>query len=247
MVRYKILIEYHGEAFCGWQKQNHSPSIQEEIEDAIYYLSNQRVEVIGAGRTDAGVHALGQVAHFDICSKREYTTREIEGGLNHYLSSYPISILSACKVDQGFHARFSAKSRQYRYKILNRRAPLSLHKGLFWHVIEDLDHAYMHQAAQILIGKHDFTSFRTTQCQSHSPVKTISSIEIKRDMDIITMVIEAPSFLHNQVRIIIGTLRNLGNHKWDISRLNKILELKDRKAAGQTAPPSGLYLDKIAY
>ena len=247
MARYKLLIEYDGYGFCGWQRQEEEESIQGSIEKALYKMAEQPVTVVGAGRTDAGVHALGQVAHFDMIGKRSYDTQEILGALNFYLKAKKISILSIEKADDNFHARFSAKSRSYKYKIVNRSAPLAVQAGMAWHIKEQLDIELMNKAAQILVGKHDLTSFRSTQCQSPNPIRTIDSISLIQKDENIEMKITAPSFLHNQVRIIIGSLRKIGNLSWEPEKLQHVLRAKDRKLSAETAPPDGLYLEKILY
>lgn len=245
MQRYKIKIEYDGTPFVGWQKQAISPSIQEVIETAIQKMIGSEIVLFGAGRTDAGVHATGQVAHFDI--RKNFPMDEILGALNHYVKPFPISILSVEEVDNEFHARFSAKSRTYIYKIFNRKAPLALENGRAWHVKEDLDVKSMQEAANYLIGKHDFSSFRSAQCQSKNPIKTIDAIELTKKGEGIQMRIQAPSFLHNQVRIIIGNLRKVGNGSFRPLQIKEILEAKDRTKAAETAPPDGLYLVEVKY
>jgi tRNA pseudouridine38-40 synthase len=245
MQRYKIVIEYDGSAFHGWQQQKGLISVQESIQDAIEMFSGEVVTVHGAGRTDAGVHAMGQVAHFDLNKIR--SSREICSALNHFLKNKNIAILDATEVRQDFHARFSATSRSYIYKIINRRAHLTTQHGLAWHIPENLDINLMHVAAQHLVGLHDLESFRSTQCQSKSSVKSIDVIRVERHGDGIEVFIRARSFLHNQVRIIVGTLRKIGNTFWEPSKVQEILDARDRSAAGQTAPPCGLYLYGVEY
>lgn len=245
MQRYKITIEYDGSNFHGWQQQKGLISVQESIQEAIEMFSGEVVTVYGAGRTDAGVHALGQVAHFDL--KKPKPSREVCSALNHFLRTKKIAVLEAVEVCHDFHARFSATSRSYIYKIINRRAHLTTQEGFAWHVPEKLDENLMNSAAQHLVGLHDLESFRSTQCQSKSSVKSIDVIRVERHGDGIEIFIEARSFLHNQVRIIVGTLRKIGNRAWDINKVNEILAARNRSAAGQTAPPCGLYLCDVKY
>ncbi len=245
MKRYKITIEYNGQPFIGWQRQEVEPSVQGTIEAALFKMSGVQITLHGAGRTDAGVHATGQAAHFDI--RQDFPMDEIMGAINHYVKPLPISILSVEGVDNEFHARFSAVSRAYIYKIINRKAPLALENGRAWHIKEELDVEAMQEAANYLIGKHDFSSFRSAQCQSKNPVKTIDAIELIRKGEGIEMHIKAPSFLHNQVRIIIGNLRKVGNGTFKPLQIKEILEAKDRTKAAETAPPDGLYLVEVKY
>lgn len=245
MQRYKITIEYNGAPFVGWQSQGEKTSIQEVIEEALLQMSGQYIELYGAGRTDAGVHAMGQVAHFDL--RVDFPTNEIIGALNFYLRVVPISILSVEKVASDFHARFAAKSRSYVYKIINRKAPLALEAGKAWHLRESLDMDLMQVAANSLIGKNDFASFRSIKCQAKSSIKTIDEINFLKKGELIEMYIKAPSFLHNQVRIIIGNLRKVGNGDFAPEMIKQILEVKDRTKAAATAPPDGLYLVKVEY
>jgi tRNA pseudouridine38-40 synthase len=245
MQRYKITIEYDGSDFHGWQEQKGLRSVQQTIQEAIFKFSGESVVLYGAGRTDAGVHAIGQVGHFDLQTFKD--PNEVSRALNHFLKNEKIAILKTEEVTEDFHARFSAVSRSYVYKILNRRAHLTTQKGLAWHVMEPLDVTLMHEAAQHLIGFHDLTSFRSAQCQSTSALKSISSIAVERHGENIEVFITARSFLHNQVRIIVGTLRKVGNGFWHPSKIQEIIEARDRSAAGQTAPPYGLYLRNCLY
>ncbi len=239
MARYKIIIEYNGSDFHGWQEQKGLKSVQQTIQDAILKFSSELVMIYGAGRTDAGVHATGQVAHFDLQNPKD--PNEVRRAINHFLKNENIAILKCEIVPQDFHARFSAISRSYVYKIINRRAHLTTQKGFVWHVIEPLDATLMNEAAQHLIGFHDFESFRSAHCQSQSSLKSIDSIRVERHGGNIEIFITARSFLHNQVRIIVGTLRKVGNGSWNPSKVIEILQAKDRSSAGQTAPPYGLY------
>ena len=248
-MRYKAIIEYDGTAFIGWQKQKYASghrSVQESIEEAIKAFSRQAVDVYAAGRTDAGVHALGQVIHFDLpINKEEYV---IKNALNHYLRRDMIAVLEIQKVDSEFHARFSAKARHYLYKISNRCAPLCINHMRMWHVHKKLDVECMRDAAARIVGKKDFASFRAKSCQSKSSIKTVDSLEIvEEEGDAIHIYISAPSFLHKQVRIIVGTLVLCGSHSFAPSYIGDILEKKDRSAAGCTAPPYGLYLRRVDY
>jgi len=246
MPRYKITIEYDGTPFVGWQMQDNGPSVQGAIKDAVTAMSAESVQIFGAGRTDAGVHARGQVAHFDL--EKSFPDKNIRDGLNAHLGSMPISILSAEAVEEDFDARFSAVKRHYLYRIICRRAPLALDRERVWRVPVPLDVEKMHQAAQALVGKHDFTTFRATQCQSKSPVKTLDEISVvKTSEGEINIHVNAPSFLHNQVRSIAGSLKNVGDGKWGVDKIAEVLEAKDRKACGQTAPASGLYLCQVDY
>lgn len=244
-MKYKITIEYNGWGFVGWQEQEGLRTIQSTIQQAIFSFSGETVVVHAAGRTDAGVHATGQVAHFEL--QKQTSPDEICGALNHFLRTEGIAVLSAEQVPHEFHARFCAKSRSYFYRIKNRRAHLTLDYRLAWMVPEKLDIDLMNEGAKYLIGKHNFESFRSTQCQANSPLRSIKSIVASRDGDDIRIDISAQSFLHNQVRIIVGTLRKIGNGCWKPSRVAEILETKNRSAAGETAPPYGLYLSKVEY
>jgi tRNA pseudouridine38-40 synthase len=245
MQRYKITVEYNGYDFHGWQEQKGLRSVQQTIQDAILQFSREAVTVYGAGRTDAGVHSTGQVAHFDLQNPKD--PNEVCRAINHFLKNDNIAILRCETVPKDFHARFSATSRSYVYKIINRRAHLTTQKGFAWHVIEPLDTTIMNEAAQHLIGFHDFESFRSTQCQSRSSLKSIDIIRVEMHGGNIDIFISARSFLHNQVRIIVGTLRKVGNGSWNPYKVVDILKSKDRSAAGQTAPPYGLYLTLCTY
>ncbi|MFI4955147.1 MAG: tRNA pseudouridine(38-40) synthase TruA, partial [Gammaproteobacteria bacterium] len=211
---------------------------------AIGKASGIILNLTGAGRTDAGVHATAQVAHFDLA---DFPSDELFGALNHYVKPHPISILKVEEVDAEFHARFSATSRSYVYKILNRLAPPAIDVNRVWHVKEPLDEKAMHEAAQVLIGTHDFSSFRAAPCQAKSPIRTVTKLVIDREGELIRINITAPSFLHNQVRIIVGNLREIGNGKISKADLQNILQAKDRTIAKQTAPATGLYMCDVAY
>lgn len=246
-MRYKITIEYDGTNLLGWQKQNEGVSVQYFLEEAINGFSHKYVEVIGAGRTDAGVHALGQVAHFDLETIMD--TFHIKEAINARLRilEAPVSVLEVEEVDDSFHARFSAKGRGYIYRILNRRAPTVLLKDRVWVTGFPLDVEKMRQGAKYLIGHHDFSSFRGAGCQAASPVKTLDKIDIDVYGDEIVFTVEARSFIYHQVRNIVGTLKQLGEGRLEPEDIKKILEAKDRKAAGVTAPACGLYLNKVMY
>ncbi len=245
MPRYRINVEYDGGPFCGWQMQANGPSIQGALTRAIKSLSAEEVAVFGAGRTDAGVHALGQVAHFDL--SRQWETDKICAGLNFHLKPDPIAILGVKEVDDGFHARFSASMRHYCYKIITRRAPLTIERGLAWRVNSNLDAPVMHEAGRSLIGRHDFTTFRSAHCQSNSPVKSINSVDVTRLREHISIKISARSFLHNQVRSIAGSLKMVGEGRWTVSDFNAALKACERSKCAPVAPPGGLYLVQVDY
>lgn len=245
MSRYKIEIEYDGGSFYGWQEQEELPTIQSSIQKAIQQFCGEVVVVHGAGRTDAGVHALKQVAHFDI--DKVTTAKDVQSALNHFLQYSKIAILSAEEVENTFHARFSAKNRSYIYKIINRRQHLTHDKGFAWHVVEQLNIEAMNCGAKHLIGRHDFESFRSAQCQARSSLKSIDSLRVERHNNRVELFITARSFLHNQVRIIVGTLYKIGRGSWEPDKILEILALKSRSAAGRTAPAHGLYLSDVTY
>ncbi len=243
--RFKLTIEYDGTNYRGWQLQDNAPSIQEELEKAAFKFCQSQCRFHAAGRTDAGVHAKGMVAHVDI--PRDVEAFKVMDALNYHLKTVPISILASEKVDDDFHARFSAKKRYYRYHIINRRAKLSLQKGKAWQIKEELDAEAMHDAAQVLIGKHDFTTFRSVQCQSKSPLKTLESLTVKRDGENIYVDTSAISYLHHQVRSMVGCLYYVGRGKWTKQDLKDALLVADRNALGFNAPPDGLYFMKVDY
>lgn len=248
MARYKMTLEYDGTPFSGWQRQA-SPilSVQGCIEEAILKLTGKRVLLFGAGRTDAGVHATRQVAHFDSEIKIQDVNSFIKS-VNFFLRPYPICIFEVCEVQEDFHARFSAKSRSYSYLILNRQHISVLLNQKVWHVREQLDIDLMQEGAEILKGFHDFTSFRSTHCQARSALRTISTIKItKAEPDLVNIYINAPSFLHNQVRIIVSGLKNIGCGEWTIENLKKVLDARDRTMSAATAPACGLYLCDVEY
>ncbi|WP_420548977.1 tRNA pseudouridine(38-40) synthase TruA [Curvivirga sp.] len=245
MKRWKITIEYDGGPYVGWQRQNNGPSIQQSLEEAINAFSQEEIYVQGAGRTDAGVHATGQVAHFDMI--KEMTDLKIREAINAQLRNNSISVLEVEEVDMEWHARFSAVGRAYLYRILDRRARPALDKGRVWHCRTRLDHEAMHGAAQRLIGQHDFSSFRASECQAESPIKTLDKLDVSRHGDEIHIIVEAKSFLHHQVRNFAGTLQLVGSGRWTADDITKALEAKDRQAGGPTAPSDGLYLTTVIY
>ena len=245
MPRYKLTLEYHGGPFVGWQRQAEGASVQGALEAAIFKLSGETVTVTGAGRTDAGVHALGQVAHFDL--QKSFEPGEVQGALNHYLRPDPVVVLDAQSVDDQFHARFSAKARHYLFRILNRRSPPALEEGRVWHVPHRLDPDAMHAAAQYLVGQHDFTTFRAAECQAQSPVKTLDRLEVSRHADEIHIEASARSFLHHQIRSFAGSLKLVGEGKWTPKVLKAALDARDRASCGPVSPPDGLYLARVDY
>jgi tRNA pseudouridine38-40 synthase len=244
MPKFKITIEYEGSDFVGWQKQENGLSIQETIEDAVYKLTGETVTLFGAGRTDAGVHAKGQVAHFDLI--KYFESDEIRDGLNQHLRPLPIAIIDATEAGPDFHARFSAKKRSYEYLIINRRSPLTINKNRAWCVFKKLDLDTIYQESKSFIGNHNFQAFRSVDCQATSPKKTIDEVFIKEKHEKISISISAKSFFHSQVRIMVGTLIEIGKGKITKSVKDIILS-QDRAQAGVTAPACGLYLLKVDY
>ncbi len=246
--RWKLIIEYDGTNYSGWQRQQDVPSIQQSIEDAITLFCQQDIPIFAAGRTDAGVHAGGQVAHFDLdYGDRPLSPYNLAKAINAHLRDQPISILGAEEVAPDFHARFNATSKMYCYQILNRPAPPTFQANQVWHVNMPLNADAMHEAAQVLIGHHDFTSFRDSQCQANSPLRTLDRLDVYREGDLIKIEAEARSFLHHQIRNFAGTLILVGQGKWDKDGIKHALHKKDRKAAGVTAPPSGLSLLRVDF
>ncbi|MFI3241368.1 MAG: tRNA pseudouridine(38-40) synthase TruA [Alphaproteobacteria bacterium] len=244
---FKILVEYDGTGLCGWQKQLEGDSVQEFLECAIFNLTNEKVEVNGAGRTDAGVHAYAMCASVDV--KKEISEYNFVEGINFHLRELKASVcvLSAELVDGAFHARFSAKSRSYVYRIVNRRAPLVVDKDRAWHVSQKLDVEKMREAGQYFIGNHDFTSFRAAACQALSPVKTLDVFEVNQLGDEIKIYVKAKSFLHNQVRNMVGAVKEVGVGRFEPEDIKKILDYKDRKKAPVCAPACGLYFYNVEY
>jgi tRNA pseudouridine38-40 synthase len=245
MPRYKLTIEYDGAPFRGWQIQPVDLTVQGVLTAALEALSGEKIAVQGAGRTDAGVHARGQVAHVDLA--RDWDTDTVRDALNAHLRPHPVAVLSAEQVPDTFDARFSAVKRHYRYRIANRRPDLTLEAGRAWRVPRRLDEAAMQAAAQFLIGKHDFTTFRSTECQAKSPLKTLDVLDVIRVGDAIDIDCSARSFLHNQVRSMVGSLVLVGDGKWSPDDLRKALAARDRAACGPVAPPDGLYLMRVDY
>ncbi|MCW9034533.1 MAG: tRNA pseudouridine(38-40) synthase TruA [Rhodospirillales bacterium] len=247
MPRYKITIEYDGTGLVGWQRQDNGFSVQQALEQALAKLSPREEPpvVYGAGRTDAGVHALGQVAHFDL--KGDYTADKVRDGINYHIRPNKVSVLKAEVVDEEFNSRFDANERAYLYRILNRRPPAPLKQGQVWEVKVPLDATAMHEAAQVLVGNHDFTTFRASVCQAQSPVKTLDMINITEEGEEIHVRVRARSFLHHQVRNIVGTLKLVGEGNWTKEDVKNALEAKNRIAGGPTAPAYGLYLTEVVY
>jgi tRNA pseudouridine38-40 synthase len=245
MPRYALTIEYDGGPFVGWQRQANGLSVQQRLEEAVAAINGARAIVHGAGRTDAGVHALGQVAHIDMA--RVWRADKLRDALNAHLKPAAVAVIAARAVDDDFEARFSAIRRHYRYIIDNRRAPLALTLGRAWHVKWPLDAEAMHAAAQHLLGRHDFTTFRASECQANSPVRTLERLDVRRVGARIEIEVSARSFLHNQVRSMAGSLEHVGSGKWQAEDLADALAAKDRTRCGQVAPPQGLYLVAVDY
>jgi tRNA pseudouridine38-40 synthase len=245
MPRYKLTVEYDGRPFAGWQIQADQLTVQGLLTSAVEALSGDKTLVQGAGRTDAGVHARAQIAHVDL--SRDWDTDTIRDALNAHLRPHPIAILAAERAADDFNARTSAIRRHYLYRIINRRADLTLEAGRAWRVPRPLDAAAMHKAAQRLTGKHDFTTFRSTECQAKSPVKTLDILKVERSGEDVYVTAVARSFLHNQVRSMVGSLVPVGEGKWSADDLTKALDARDRAACGTVAPPDGLYLIKVEY
>ena len=245
MTRFALTLEYDGRPFMGWQRQDHGPSVQQVVEQSILSITQQDVRVHAAGRTDAGVHALGMRTHFDL--ETRLTPFRLMEGINAGLRPHPVAVLACDIVADDWHARFNCIGRRYVYKITNRRAPLTLDKGHSWQVAPPLDAGAMHEAAQILVGQHDFTTFRSVHCQAQSPVKTLNSISVTRFDEEIEVEVAARSFLHHQVRSMVGSLKLVGTGKWTDDDLREALEARDRRALGFNAPPDGLYFVEAVY
>jgi tRNA pseudouridine38-40 synthase len=245
MYRYKLILEYDGGPFVGWQRQANGRSVQETLEDALFALTNTQVVAHGAGRTDAGVHAERQVAHIDLA--RAWKPFRLSEALNAYLAPHPVAVLDVEPAPEHFDARFSARMRHYQYRIVNRRAPLTYDLGRAWRVKVPLDAEAMADAAKLLVGRHDFSTFRDSQCQAQSPVRTISAFDVTRSGEIITCRVSALSFLHRQVRSMVGSLVYVGSGKWSADDLRAALEARDRGRCGKVAPADGLYLAGVDY
>jgi tRNA pseudouridine38-40 synthase len=245
MPRYRVTLEYDGGPFAGWQRQDNGPSVQGALEEAVFKLSGERVTAMGAGRTDAGVHARGQVAHFDMV--KEFPPATVRDALNAHLRPAPVAVLDAAVAAPDFHARFSAVGRHYEYRILTRRAPPALDRGHVWHVGRALDAVAMEEAARMLLGTHDFTTFRAAECQAKSPVKTLDRLDVSEQGDEIVFYASARSFLHHQVRSMVGTLKLVGEGKWRPHDVALALNAHDRTRCGPVAPPEGLTLLKVDY
>ncbi|MEB2844770.1 tRNA pseudouridine(38-40) synthase TruA [Rhizobiales bacterium RZME27] len=247
MPRFRMVVEYDGTAYVGWQRQDNGHSVQSAIEKAILKLTGETVSIRGAGRTDSGVHARGQVVHADL--SREWLPHKLRNAVNAHLmmANEAVSIVEVMAVDDTFDARFSALKRHYLYRILNRPAPLALEKNRAWWVAKELDHEAMHAAAQMLVGHHDFTTFRSTHCQAKNPVRTLDRLDVTRVGDLIEIRASAQSFLHNQIRSFAGTLKIAGEGKVTPDDVRKALEARDRRECGPVAPPEGLYFMKVEY
>jgi tRNA pseudouridine38-40 synthase len=245
VTRWKLTIEYDGGPFMGWQRQDHGPSVQQTLEDALRQMTGERASVMAAGRTDAGVHALAMAAHVDVT--RPLTPHRLREGLNALVRPHPVSILDVEQVADDWHARFSCTGRRYRYRILSRRAPAALDHGRVWHIPVSLDVEAMSEGAAHLIGRHDFTTFRSVQCQSDSPVKTLDNLDVSRAGDEIHVFAAARSFLHHQVRSMVGCLALVGRGQWAPDDMRKALAAADRTALGLNAPPQGLYFVEALY
>lgn len=246
--RWAVLLEYDGGAFVGWQRQANGVSIQSLLEDAASRLSGGRdVASVTAGRTDAGVHASGQVAHLDFPGSLQLNPRAVRDGLSFHLKPHPVAVLDAAPVSLDWNARFSALNRRYRYRILNRSTRPALDAGQVWHVKFPLDADAMRRAAQTLLGRHDFSTFRASSCQAKSPLRTLDRLDVRRDGEMILFEVEARSFLHHQVRNLVGTLQMVGCGRWPEERVRQALDARDRSKGGPTAPPDGLALTGVGY
>ena len=245
MTRWRLTVEYDGGPFMGWQRQDHGPSVQQTLEEALQRMTGERAGVAAAGRTDAGVHALAMSAHVDVA--RELTPHRLREGLNALVRPQPISVLAVDQVADDWHARFSCVGRRYLYRILERRAPPALDRGRAWHIPVTLDVDAMREGAVHLVGRHDFTTFRSAQCQSDSPVKTLDTLEVSRVGEEIHIRAAARSFLHHQVRSMVGCLALVGRGQWRPADIGKALEARDRAALGFNAPPHGLYFVEAIY
>jgi tRNA pseudouridine38-40 synthase len=245
VTRWRLTIEYDGGSFMGWQRQDHGPSVQQALEEALERMTGEQAAFTAAGRTDAGVHALAMSAHVDI--SREFTPHRLREGLNALVRPEPISVLEVQTVADDWHARFSCVGRRYLYRILKRRAPPALDEGRVWHIAVPLDLEAMQQGAAQLVGRHDFTTFRSAHCQSDSPVKTLDALTVSRVGEEVHVRAAARSFLHHQVRSMVGCLALVGRGQWQPRDIGKALEARDRAALGFNAPPTGLYFVEAIY
>ena len=245
MPRYKLTIEYDGSPYVGWQRQANGLAVQEVIETACNAICGERVVVRGAGRTDAGVHALAQVAHVDFA--RVWRLDVLRDALNAHMRPHPVAIIRADAATEDFDARHSAVRRHYIYRLFNRRAPLTLETRRAWHIKRRIDAGAMHEAAQVLVGRHDFSTFRDSECQAESPVRTLEQFEVVKDGDLVLMKVAARSFLHRQVRSMVGSLEQVGSGRWSADDLKGALEARDRSRCGTVAPAAGLYLVGVDY
>jgi tRNA pseudouridine38-40 synthase len=245
MTRFRLTVEFDGRPYMGWQRQAHGPSVQQTIEEAARQVTGEAAAVHAAGRTDAGVHGMAMTAHVDVA--REITPFRLMEALNALMKPQPVAILACEPVADDWHARFSCLGRSYLYRIVNRRAPLALEAGRAWRIARPLDEGAMHAAAQALIGLHDFTTFRSAHCQAESPVKTLDRLAVRREGEAVLVEAAARSFLHHQVRSMVGCLAMVGQGQWGAADLKAALEAKDRAALGLNAPPDGLYFVAAAY
>tara|TARA_B100000315_G_scaffold260877_1_gene326719 strand:- start:1004 stop:1741 length:738 start_codon:yes stop_codon:yes gene_type:complete len=243
--RYKLVIEYDGGGFVGWQRQKNGLGVQQCMEEAVANFCGEQVTIFAAGRTDTGVHALGQVAHIDL--EKATNSDKVRDALNHHLKDVAISVLSAEAVDDDFHARFSAQQRAYVYRIISRRSPLTIERGRAWWVPVKLDAEAMQKAAEVLPGKHDFSTFRAANCQSDSPFKTLDDIQVEQEGEEIRIHVRARSFLYHQVRNFAGSLKLVGEGRWSFEDFKSAFEAADRTKGGPTAPPEGLYFTEVIY
>ena len=245
MQRYKITIEYDGTPFVGWQFQKNGLSIQEILQNAIFNFSKEKVVITGAGRTDSGVHALAQVAHFDL--KKQINKKSFLPGINQHIGNKPVTVLKINKTNKIFHARFDAKKRTYQYTIINRQSPLALQKNKAWHIRKKLNVKDMKKGAKLLLGTHDFSTFRASSCGAKSPIKTIEKISIKKNKDKLILEFTSKSFLQQQVRSMVGCIKYVGEGKWKLDDFEKIFKSKKRIKCAPPAPACGLYLKKVSY
>ena len=245
MAKYKLTIEYDGGPFVGWQRQTNGPSVQEALEIAVHRFCGETVNAFAAGRTDAGVHALAMVVHIDL--EQDYRADVVRDALNYHLRPAPIAVLAAEVAAEDFHARFSCNGRRYEYRVVNRRAPLTLELGKAWRISHSLDVSAMEEAARSFVGRHDFTTFRAAACQASSPVKTLDAFSVSAEGERIYFRCAAPSFLHNQVRSMVGSLVEVGRNRWPVSAIAEALSAKTRARCGPVAPPDGLYFAGARY